>query len=188
MDNHDNYKVTNSRLIYNGSIFDLQQYTLRLPNGKEVLRDVIEHNGAAVVVAVTDSSDIVMVRQYRPGTGTMMLELPAGKLDPGENPKECALRELEEETGYRAGQITPLLKMHPVAAYCTEHISMFLAKNLQKGEARPDSDELVEVELYSLSEILQMIDNGEISDMKTILGVLYYSRITDSLIAKSLSN
>jgi len=170
------YKTLERKEIYSGPIFDLTQHTVRLPNGKDARRDIIEHNGAAVIIAVTEEDNLVMVRQYRNGSNSVMLELPAGKLDLGEDPKACALRELEEETGYRASKIELILKMYPVAAYCTEKINMFLAKGLEQGTPKPDEDEFVEVEEYSLSALLTMIDNGEITDMRTILGVLYYAR------------
>lgn len=170
-------EVQKTSTIYSGKIFDLLKYTVKLPNGKETTRDVIHHNGAAVIIAVTDTGELVTVRQYRDGSGCAMLELPAGKLDPGEDPKECASRELTEETGYTAAKIRPLLLMHPVAAYCTEKIHMFLAEGLTSGSPRPDPDEFVEVELHSLQSLLEMIDNGEITDMKTIAGVLYYLRV-----------
>ena len=152
----------------------MTQQTLCLPNGKEAVRDVIQHGGAVAIVAVTNEGNLLMVRQYRPGSGSMMLELPAGKLDLGEKPQKCALRELEEETGYRAYKIKPLLKVYPVAAYCTEHISLFLAEDLRPGTLNPDEDEFLEVEAHSMQELLRMIGEGEITDMKTIMGVLYY--------------
>lgn len=172
------YQILTNKTIYNGSIFDLHQNTIQLPNGNKALRDVIIHNGASVIVPVTDDGHIVLVRQHRPGTNTLMLELPAGKLDPNEDPQTCAIRELEEETGYKATKIKKLLDLHPVAAYCTEKVAMFLAEGLQKGEPKPDPDEFVEVEVYPLDEIFTMIDNGTITDMKTIAGVLYYARMS----------
>ena len=170
------HKTLEKNKLYTGNIFDLYQYKVQLPNGKEASRDIIEHNGAAVIIAVKDNGDIVMVRQFRNGSDSVMLELPAGKFDPNESPEECALRELEEETGFRATKIKPLLKLHPVAAYCTEQITMFLAQGLIQGEPKPDPDEFVDVEIYPLDELLGMIDRGEINDMKTIAGVLYYAR------------
>ena len=171
------YAILNRREIYKGSIFDLAQYTVQLPNGKEAIRDIIEHGGAAVIIPVTDKGEIVMVSQYRNGAKKVLLELPAGKLDPGEDPEKCALRELEEETGYRATRIRHLIKMHPVAAYCTEMIHMYLAEGLVPGTANPDADEFVEVSAYPLQDVLDMVINGEILDMKTMLGVLFYSSI-----------
>ena len=173
----ESYKTLSTKTIYSGRIFDLTQRTIRWPNGKDIQMDVIEHKGAAVIIPVTKDGRLVLVRQYRPGTDSLLLELPAGKLDPNEDPQDCALRELAEETGYRANKIRPLLKFHPLAAYNTEKISMFLAEDLEPGTPKPDEDEFVEIELYTLQKALAMINNGGIIDMKTILGVLYYASL-----------
>ena len=169
------YETLSKEKIYNGPIFDLAHYQIALPNGKHGRRDVIEHKGAAVIVAVADDGRLVMVRQHRVGASAMLLELPAGKLDLGEEPEKCALRELAEETGYAATKIRPLLGVFPVAAWCTEKHHIFLAEDLKPGEPNPDVDEFVEVELHSVSDLLRMIERGEIVDAKTIVGVLYYS-------------
>ena len=171
------YKVLKKEKLFDAKIFDLSKYTVQLPNGNESERFILEHNGAAVIIAITNEGELVMVRQYRNGSGSVMLELPAGKLDLGEDPQVCALRELAEETGYRAAKINKLLSMYPVAAYCTEQMTLFLAEDLEQGQPSPDEDEFVEVELHPLPMLLQMIDRGEITDMKTILGLLYYSRM-----------
>jgi len=171
------YEVVDIQKVYSGPIFDLVKQTITLPNGKEAYRDVIIHNGAAVIIPVTDEKKLVLVRQYRNGSNSMLLEFPAGKLDHNEDPKECALRELAEETGYHASGIKQLFKVYPVAAYCSEQITVFLAEGLKLGTPNLDEDEFVETEEYSLSDLLQMIDDGDIQDMKTIMGVLYYARI-----------
>ena len=174
------FKILGKKKIYGGAIFDLVRYNFELPDKKETFWDIIEHYGAVVIIPVTDTGDLVMVRQYRPGPDAVMLELPAGKLDhPNENKQACALRELEEETGYRASRIEPLLEMYPVAAYCTEKMNLFLAEDLTPGKPSLDDDEFVEVELHSVTALLDMIDNGEILDMKTILGVQYYARFLE---------
>ena len=173
------YKLKEKEILYEANIFDFAKYTVELPNGKESTRYILEHNGAAVIIAIAKNGDLVMVRQYRNGSGSVMLELPAGKLDLGEDPQVCALRELTEETGYRAAKIKKLLNMYPVAAYCTEQMFLFLAEELEAGQPSPDEDEFVEVELQPLAELLCMIDRGEITDMKTILGLLYYSRMLE---------
>ena len=173
-------EILKSEQLYSGPIFDLQRYNVRLPNGKVAKRDVLLHNGAAVVIAVAPDGRLVTVRQYRHGPQKVMLELPAGKLDPGEEPKACALRELKEETGYRAQRIRQLFMLHPVAAYCSEEVYMFLAEELTQGQTNLDEGEFVEVELHRVENLLSMIEAGEISDMKTVAGVLYYARIRAS--------
>jgi len=170
-------KILSKEKIYSGPIFDLTHQTIELPNGAVVKRDVLVHNGAAMIIAVTNEGNLIMVRQHRAGTNALTLEFPAGKLDPPEEPQDCALRELEEETGYKANKIRLLHKFFPVAAYCTEQISMFLAEDLTPGKTAPDSDEFVEIEIYSLDELLKMLENGEIIDMKTVMGILYYARL-----------
>jgi len=171
-------KILQSEKLHEGRIFDLSQRRVLLPNGEESIRDVIEHNGAAAIIAVTDEGKLVMVRQYRDGPEAVLLEIPAGKLDPGEDPQTCALRELAEETGYRAGKIKKLFDMYPVAAYCSEQITIYLAEDLTLGATNLDAGEFVEIELFSLTELLKMIDNNELKDMKTILGILYYWRLS----------
>ena len=170
------FEIVNTQKIYSGPIFELVKETMTLPNGRETYRDVIIHNGAAVIIPVTFEKELVMVRQYRSGSGSMLLEFPAGKLDPGEKPEECALRELSEETGYCASSIKQLFTVYPVAAYCSEQITVFLAEGLKPGKSNLDHDEFIEIETYSLPELLKMIDNGEIEDMKTIMCILYYAR------------
>jgi len=174
------YETLSREKIYSGRIFDLAHYSIRLPDGNVAQRDVIEHGGAAVIVAVAADGRLVMVRQHRIGSNAMTLELPAGKLDPGEDPAKCALRELAEETGYIAAKISPLPVLFPIAAYCTEKYYMFLAEDLTLGEPNPDDGEFVETELYSISDLLDMIKRGEIIDMKTVAMVLYYATFRKS--------
>ena len=171
------YEVLNTEKLYNGPIFDLSKKTIRLPNENAATLDVIEHNGAALIIPVTDNGELVMVKQYRIGTESVLLEFPAGKFDPGEDPGECALRELEEETGYRASKISLLFETIPIAAYCTEKISVYLAEGLKPGQPKPDENEFLEVEVYPLEKLLKMVDSGELLDMKTVMGILYYARI-----------
>jgi len=161
--------------LYEGPIFKLRQDTITLPNGKEAVRDIIEHNGATAIIAVADDGRLVLVRQFRYGAGCDMLEIPAGKLDPGEDPEECALRELAEETGYRAARIRKVMDLCMIPAWSTERVGLYLAEGLVKGETQLDDEEFVEVELYSVKELLGMIDSGEISDSKTVLAVFYYA-------------
>ena len=172
-------KILEKHKIYGGEIFDLTRYKVELPNKNYAEWDIIVHNGAAVIVAVTKTGEIVMVRQFRPGTEKAMLELPAGRLDsPDEDREHCALRELREETGYVAGKIKLLLTLHPLPAYCTEEVSIFLAEDLEMNKQDLDDDEFVEVELYKLPDLLDMITKGEITTMSAIIGILYYARLT----------
>ena len=175
----ENTKILSKHKLYGGEIFDLKQYKVELPNKGRAEWDVVVHNGAAVIVAVTKQNEIVMVRQYRPGTEEVMLELPAGRLDSVvEDREHCALRELREETGYTAGKIKLLLTLHPLPAYCTEEVSIFLAEDLEAGKQDLDDDEFVDVELHKLPCLLDMIANGGITTMSAVIGILYYARVT----------
>ena len=175
------YEILQSQKVYEGVIFDVEQRKVRLPNGEEARRDVVTHNGAAAVVALADSGDLVLVRQHRQGADGPMLELPAGKLDPGEDPQKCAQRELAEETGYVAEGLRLLTKLHVAAAYCTEVIHLFFAGKTKPGPTNPDPDEFVTVETHSLMDALRMVQDGTITDAKTVAGVLYYAVFAGSL-------
>jgi len=170
-------EILSKKKIYEGLIFDVSHYEITLPNGKSGQRDIIEHNGACLIIPVTNDGQLVMVRQYRTGANAVLLEFPAGKLDKGEEPEKCALRELAEETGYVASKIRRLMQVHPVPPWCTELVNVFLAEDLTLAETNLDEEEFVEVELHSLTDLLDMVDKGELVDMKTVMGVLLYERI-----------
>ena len=165
-----------SEMKYRGIIFDVTQRTVTLPNGRQAKRDIVEHNGAAAVVALTKYGEVVLVRQYREAAKDYLLEIPAGKLEAGEDPAACALRELEEETGYRAGSVRLMFKARPAAAYCTEMLYIFAATDLTQGASHPDTDEFVTALLHPLPQVLGMIESGVITDMKTIAGVLHFAQ------------
>ena len=168
-------KILATETKYEGSVFTVAQQRLQFPNGNEARWDVVQHVGAAAVVAVTPRDEMVLVRQYRTGTQKEMLELPAGRLDPDEAPAACAARELEEETGYRAGRWRYLTGLHVTPAYCTEVIHLFAAEDaVSTGQTNPDENEFVETVLYPVADVLKMIYAGEITDAKTITGVLLY--------------
>jgi len=168
------YRTIESKTIYNGLIFDVAQRIVELPNGRKARRDIVEHSGAAAVVAVNDNNELLMVRQYREGAKAMMLELPAGKLDPGEDTMECALREMDEETGYTAASAHFMTLIHVAAAYNTEQVHLYYVKGLKPGTPHPDTDEFVTVEWHPMPSVLRMIESGEITDMKTVIGVLMF--------------
>ncbi len=170
----ENYSVVNSKKIYSGPIYDVVQDEITLPNGKTTFRDTIEHNGAAAIIPIDDNGDIIFVRQYRHACRSMILEIPAGKLEKDEDPALCASRELEEEIGFKSNNIKLLFNTYIAVGYSTELISIYLATNLIKTNQNLDEDEFVEIETYSLSEALSMIKDGLIVDSKTIAGILYY--------------
>ncbi len=170
----EDYSIVSSKEMYNGKIFKVLQDEIVLPNGKIATRDIVEHRGAAAVVPVDKDGNIIFVRQHRHPASSMILEIPAGKLEINEDPFDCASRELEEEIGYKSDNIQLMFKTYMAVGYSTELIYIYLATNLIKTEQNLDEDEFVEIETYSLSKALTMIKNGEIVDSKTIASILYY--------------
>jgi len=162
-------------LTHKGKIINFYCDTLELENGKIVEFDFIGHNGAAAVLPVTDEGKILLVRQYRNALDRFTLELPAGgKNGVDEKGIDCAARELEEETGYHSDNLEWLLTVNTTVAFCNEKIEIFLARDLKKSEQNLDEDEFVEVEAYSLEELLVMIREGRIMDSKTAAAILAY--------------
>ena len=162
-------------LIHHGHIFDYYEDTMETEEGHRHIWDTIVHNGAAAVVPVRDDGKILLVRQYRNPVERMTLEIPAGKRDSAsESTYDCIVRELEEETGYRAEHISLLLKFTSAIAYSTEVIDIYLAKGLYHTEAHPDEDEFIDVVAYTPEELKKMIFDGTIMDSKTIAGVMAY--------------
>jgi len=162
-----------SELIFDGKILHLYRDDIVLPNGEPAERELIRHIGAVCVIPVTDDGRVVMERQYRYPVDEVILEIPAGKLDyKGEDHEQAVLRELEEETGYRAGKLIELGKFYPACAYSDETIWMYLARDLVRGESHRDVDEFLDVELIPLQDLVKMVLAGEIPDAKTQIAVL----------------
>ena len=163
---------------FNGRIINLRTDRVRLPNGAEAGREVVEHPGGVCVAPLTDDHELLFVRQYRYPYEEVVLELPAGKRDKnGEEPLECGKRELQEETGAVAAEYISLGEVYPSPGYCDEIIYLYLAKGLDFGEARPDEDEFVEVERIPLERAVEMVMSGEIVDAKTQIAVLKTARL-----------
>lgn len=165
-------KTITSKKIYEGKVINLRIDTVELDDKKYSKREIIEHNGGSCVVAITDEGEIVLVKQYRKAADKFLLELPAGKINPSEDPKDCVKRELMEETGIRTDDIELLFKFYSTPGFCNEVIYVYKAKNLVFGEPQPDVDEDIEVILVSLDQAVKMIEKGEIIDAKTISGIL----------------
>ena len=157
--------------IYRGRIFDVARDTVR-ERGKTYVRDCVLHPGGASVVAVFDDRTVALVRQYRHPARRYLLELPAGRLEEGERPEDCAARELIEEVGYRAGRLEHLSEFYPTPGFCAERLWVFLATGLTPAKQQLEDDELVEVVRLPLRRALVMITTGEIEDAKTIIGLL----------------
>ena len=156
--------------IYKGSIISLEKLTIQFSNGRTATRDIIRHPGAAMVIPVTEDGCVLMVRQFRKPVEMVCLEMPAGKLDKGEDPLECAKRELEEETGYKAKDIKHILSTNTAVGFSDEIIHIYLATGLEEGKANPDEDEYLEVEKIKIDDLINMIFQGKINDAKTIIG------------------
>lgn len=167
-----NEKAMYSKMIFQGKVLTLKCDTVELPNGAEATREIIEHPGAVAVVPFTDDGQIVLVKQYRYPVERVMLEIPAGKLDNGEEPDDCAKRELAEETGYIAEKITKITSIFTTPGFTNEIIHIYIAENLTVAEKHPDEDEFLNVEIYNKSQIKQMISDGGICDAKSIVGLL----------------
>ena len=165
-------KTISSEIVYRGPIFNIRKYKVETSDG-EGTRDVLEHNGAVIIIAITDEGKILMERQFRKPFDAVLSELPAGKIDPGEEPETAALRELAEETGYRAGTIEHVMTYYPTCGYSSEILHVYLCRDLVMGETSPDPGESLDVVEYDIDELVAAVMNNEIKDSKTIIGVLY---------------
>jgi ADP-ribose pyrophosphatase len=176
-------ELLSSEVVYQGPLFRVLHDKLLEPGGKPSERDVIRHNGSVVILAIDSSKSkknpwIVIERQYRHAANQYLWELPAGKLEPGEDALAGAKRELGEETGYAAKKWRPLVEYYASPGFLGESMKVFLAEGLVAGDAHPEDDEQIELRLVKLSEVLQMIEKGAIIDGKTLTGVLLYSHLT----------
>ncbi len=173
--------LISSKVVYQGPLFRVLHDKLLEPGGKPSERDVIRHNGSVVILAIDKSKSkkdpyIVMEHQYRHAAKQYLWELPAGKLEPNEDPLIGARRELEEETGYRAKKWKPLVEYYGSPGFLGESMKVFLAEGLVAGDAHPEDDEDIEFRLVKLSEVVEMIEKGAIKDGKTLCSVLLYAR------------
>jgi len=165
--------TTGSEVIYQGKILNLRRDTVILPDGRSALREIVEHQGAVAVLAVTAAQEVLLVRQFRKPVEEALWELPAGKLEVGEEPAGCAKRELLEETGYTAANLTKLYEFYTTPGFSNEKMYLYLASGLTPGAAKPDADEFLNVKAFPLPELLAALRDGRIKDGKTIIGLLY---------------
>ncbi len=164
-------KILSSRLAYNGGHIQVREDRVIEPSGHEGVREIVVHPGAVCIVARPTTEEVILIRQYRHATGRELLEIPAGTLHEGEDPRECAIRELEEETGYHAARMIERSKFWTTPGFTTEFMYLYEASDLTKTQANPDDDEAIEVEIVRNSEALQMIQDGRLQDAKSILGL-----------------
>lgn len=165
-------KVVKSESVFNGKLLHVQSELVRFRDGSEATREIVEHAGAVAIVPI-ENDMVYLVRQYRSAAKRITLEIPAGTLKPGEKPRETAEREIEEEIGYRASKWTALWDAYVSPGYSTEKMFFFLAEDLRKTEQHLDVDEEIEVVPVQVSEIPERIKRGDISDIKSLLGLLW---------------
>ena len=165
-------KTISSEIVYEGPVFRVRKHIVETIGGESV-RDIVEHSGGSIMVAVTDDNKILAVRQYRKALEKELIELPAGKADPGEEPEITAARELAEETGYTASSVRLLCSYYPTCGYSSEYLHIFICKGLIKGETHWDSTECMDILEYDADDLIERIMKGEIEDSKTIIGLLF---------------
>jgi ADP-ribose pyrophosphatase len=172
-------RVVSSKVVFRGPVFSVVSQQVEEPDGVRVRRDLVQHPGSIVILAVDDSGKIPKVlleRQYRHAAGTRLWELPAGSLDPGERPLPAAKRELLEETGYSASKWTKVLYFYVSPGFLTESMQVFLATGLKKGKAQPEEDERIAVRFFPLKQAVRMAMRGKIIDAKTIAPLLWLQK------------
>ena len=165
-------QILDSETAWSGKIFDVECLEVKLPNGRVSRRDVVRHHGAVAIVALTESGKIALVRQYRTALDRVTVEIPAGKLEPGEDPLDCAKRELKEEAGFVAGRIAYLTTIASSCGFSDELIHLYLATQLSFEGATPDEDEFLNVDLVDVQELVDAVLDGKIEDAKTVVGAL----------------
>jgi ADP-ribose pyrophosphatase len=164
--------VIKSQDIYDGRLVHLKLHDVRLPDGATSIREIIHHPGAVALIAVDNDQQVLLVRQFRLAANRIMIEIPAGTLEPGEEPEACAIRELQEETGYKPNQVEALGGLYVAPGYTTEYLRLFYATDLEPSTLEQDDDEFLELMRVPFREALDMIERGDIIDGKTIAGLL----------------
>jgi ADP-ribose pyrophosphatase len=159
---------------FEGKMIRLEQLVVRLPNGRTASREVVRHPGAVAVLVEPVPGRTVLVTQYRKATERELLEIPAGKLEPGEPPEECAVRELAEETGYRALRVQQVASFYTSPGFADEVIHLFYTHEVEDGVQHLDQDEFLDVHLYSRDEVARLIEDGKVQDAKTLVALLWW--------------
>lgn len=177
MDKHLKETRIDGGIAYDGGFLKVHRDTVSLPDGKRTSREYIRHPGAVVIIPVLDDGKILLERQYRYPNDRVFIELPAGKIDPGEDPLACAKRELEEETGYTATDWKFVSTIHNAIAYSDEHLDIYLARGLSAGEAKLDDGEFIETITASVNEMLDWIRSGKVTDVKTVIGAFWADKL-----------
>ena len=168
--------------IYGGIFLKMKRDKIALPNGEEAVREYLTHPGAVAVVAILDDGRVLLERQYRYPIAKACIEIPAGKLEIGEDHLLCAKRELEEETGYTAKKWSYIRRIHPVISYSTELIDIYLAEDLVPGKSHLDDEEFLDVFAAPLDQLIEWVENGEITDVKTTISAYWLDRYRRGLV------
>jgi ADP-ribose pyrophosphatase len=168
------YKRLDRKLVHKGKIIDFYNDTIEVNGEKNTIFDFINHKGASAMVPVDENGNILMVRQYRNAIDSYTLEIPAGGLNPGEDNLTCAIRECEEETGYKAGEVHHLIDVYTTVAFSNEKICIYYTTGITPTNQNLDEDEFVTIERHSLEELVELILTGKITDAKTIAAILAY--------------
>lgn len=166
-----------TEVVYKGDFLDVRRDEVLLPNGETGTREWINHPGAVVIIPILPNGEIALIKQFRYAARSEFLELPAGKLDEGEDPKACAFRELEEEIGYRAGKMQFIANIHPAIGFANEIMSIYLAESLKKTNYNRDKDEFIELIPTKMEEALDLVWENKITDVKSIIGLLWLKRL-----------
>jgi ADP-ribose pyrophosphatase len=172
--------------IFRGRVVSLFLEEHRLPDGREATFEIVRHPGGAAVLPLLDDGRVVMIRQFRPAAGGMILEIPAGRLEPGEAPAECIRRELEEEIGLRPGRVEPLGEMLTAVGFCDERVHLFVARELTPVPRALEPDEFIELAPMSVAEALNLLAAGAIPDGKTQLALLLYANRREAAFEETL--
>jgi ADP-ribose pyrophosphatase len=173
-------QILSSEMLYQGPVFGLRRDEVIEPTGLRTKREVITHPGSVVVLPVLPDGRIVMIQQYRHATRQYLWELVAGRMEPGEDPKEAAARELAEETGYKTKKMRVFLDVFPTPGFLEERMFLLLASDVRPGQASPEEDEKIISAIYSPKQLEEMIRLGKLHDAKSIAGLLYYFRFLAS--------
>jgi len=162
-------------IVYHGEKFNVLKKPIMLPSGKKVAKEIVEYPGAAAILPLISENTVLLLKQYRVALDNWIIEIPAGTLKPNETPLECAMRELEEETGFKAKEWVKMLEIYTSPGYSNEILHVFLAKGLERGVKKLEESEILENIYLTLDEALNMVKRSEIKDAKTIIALLYYT-------------
>lgn len=165
-------KTISSERIYEGAILNLRRDKVEVINGRTSYREIVEHNGGVAMIAMKDDGKVIMIKQFRKPIEKVIMEIPAGKIEKGEDPYQTAVRELKEETGYTAGKIEFLTKFYPSVGYSMEALYIYLCTDLVQGATEFDENEALDIFEMDLDELFKMTVNGEVEDGKTAIGIM----------------